>query len=312
LRIDELRRLSRVSNMRSALDLVATWGVIVAALFVADGLGDWWAYAAAAIVVGSRQSALANLAHDAWHGLCFIPRSLNNWAGAWLYASAVGIPYDHDRRRHLRHHRRVGVPDDPDWVNYSTAGRETRARLIRFLAGRLLGTLLVSTVWSVLVRGRARIGAGDEGAAVSARGDWLRVAVCQALLFGCMTLWLGTWAYPLLWLLPLATVAAFCNYVRAFVEHTVVVQSGAVQRGVAEDEDVPVEHRLRDYSPGALEAAWFSPCHFHFHALHHAYPSIPHYRLPAAKASAAAAGRYPYTVAPGYLRSLREHLGRLP
>jgi fatty acid desaturase len=101
-------------------------------------------------------------------------------------------------------------------------------------------------------------------------------------------------------------VASFCNYVRAFVEHSVV------ESGAAADEDVPVERRLRDYSPGLLEAAWFSPCHFQFHALHHAYPSIPHYRLPAARASAAADGRYPFTVAPGYVRALREHLGRLP
>jgi fatty acid desaturase len=299
--IDELRRFSRVSNLRSALDIAATWGVIVAALLLAERVDRWWAYAAAALVVGSRQSALANLAHDAWHGLCFVPRSVNNWAGAWLYAYPVGIPFHHDRTRHLRHHKRVGFRDDPDWVNYSNANRDSRARLIRFLAGRLLGALLVSTVWSVLVRGGARIRAGGEAADTAARGDWLRVTVCHALLFGAATLWLGVWAYPLLWLLPLATVASFCNYVRAFVEHNTEA-----------DEDVPVERRLRDYSPGRLEAAWFSPCHFEFHALHHAYPSIPHYRLPAARASASAAGRYPFTVAPGYLRSLREHLGRLP
>ena len=48
------------------------------------------------------------------------------------------------------------------------------------------------------------------------------------------------------------------------------------------------------------------------HALHHACPSIPHYRLPEAKASAASAGEYPFAVAPGYLRSLVDLLRRLP
>ena len=91
--IDELRRLSRVSNARSALDVAATWGVIVTALAVAAAVGTWWAYVAAALVVGGRQAALANLAHDAWHGLCFMPRPVNNWAGAWLYAYPVGIPF---------------------------------------------------------------------------------------------------------------------------------------------------------------------------------------------------------------------------
>ena len=298
--IDELRRLSRVSNARSTLDLAATWGLIVAALVVAQAVGTWWAYVAAVLVVGSRQAALANLAHDAWHGLCFLPRPVNNWVGAWLYAYPVGIPFHHDRRRHLAHHKRVGFRDDPDWVNYSNTDRETPLRLLVFLAGRLLGTLFVSTIWSVFVRRRPRIAVTDGEAGESSRGEWLRVAVSQALLAGIGTLWLGIWAYPLLWLLPLATVAAFCTVVRAFVEHS------------TEDDMAPVEERLRDYAPGPIEAAWFSPCHFQFHALHHAHPSIPHYRLPAARAAAAASGRYPFMVAPGYLRSLVVHLRRLP
>jgi fatty acid desaturase len=301
LPIDELRRLSRVTNARSALDLVVTWGVIVGALVAAHQMDRWWAYAIAAVVIASRQCALANLAHDAWHGLCFIPRPVNNWVGAWLYAYPVGIPFHHDRRRHFAHHKRVGFHDDPDWINYSNADRENRARLIRFLTGRLLGSLLLSTIWSVFVRGRARIAVADASRDLSDRADWLRVAACQAVLAGAGTWWLGVWAYPLLWLLPLSTLAAFCTVVRAFVEHS------------TEDDDAPVEERLRDYAPGPIEAAWFSPCHFQFHALHHAYPSIPHYRLTAAKAAAtAAAGRYPFAIAPGYLRSLAAHLRRLP
>jgi fatty acid desaturase len=273
----------------------------VGALVAAQSVGRWWAYAAAALVVASRQGALTNLAHEAWHGLCFVPRPINNWVGAWLYAYPVGIPFHHDRRRHLAHHRRVGFRDDPDWVNYSNTDRESRARLIRFLAGRLLGTLLLSTLWSVFVRRRARIAVADESRDIPVRSEWLRIAACQAVLAGAGALWLGAWAYPLLWLLPLSTVAAFCSVVRAFVEHS------------TEDDDAAVEHRLRDYAPSPIEAAWFSPCHFHFHALHHAYPSIPHYRLPAAKAAAtAAAGRYPFVIAPGYLRSLAAHLRRLP
>lgn len=298
--IDELRRLSRVSNARSARDILTTWGVIVAALAAADAVGTWWAYAGAALIVSSRQVALANLAHEAWHGLCFVPRSLNNAAGAWLYAYPVGIPFNYDRRRHLAHHQRVGLRDDPDWVNYSNDGRDTPGRLIAFLAGRLLGTLLVSTIWSIVVRRQPRVVFANGERDAPPRGEWLRLAACQAMLAAAGTLWLGIWAYPLLWLLPLSTVTAFCTVVRAFVEHH------------TEDDAAPAGQRLRDYAPGPLEAAWFSPCHFNYHALHHACPSIPHYRLPEAKASAASAGEYPFAVAPGYLRSLVDLLRRLP
>jgi fatty acid desaturase len=61
-----------------------------------------------------------------------------------------------------------------------------------------------------------------------------------------------------------------------------------------------------------LERVFFSPAHFHFHALHHVHPSIPHYRLGRAKqALIAEIGSYPYPVAPGYVRMLRSHLAAL-
>jgi fatty acid desaturase len=152
----------------------------------------------------------------------------------------------------------------------------------------------------VLSRGKARIEVADHGGDLGGGREWLKVATTQLALAALLTLSLGWWGYPLLWLLPLASVAAFCNNLRAFVEHS-----------AARDSAQPVE-RLRDYLPGPVEAARFSPCHFHFHALHHAYPSIPHYRLPAAKRDLTAiGGSYPYVVAPGYLRALTQHLGQL-
>ncbi len=302
LPIDALRTLSRVSSRRAVVDLVAVWGTIVAASALALRLDTAWAYGVAVLVIGSRQSALANLAHEAWHGLCFQRRQLNNQVGAWLYAYPIGIPFHHDRRRHLAHHGRVGFEDDPDWVNYSNQARETPSRLALFLLGRLLGSLLVSTLWSVLVRRRARIPIADEARGeATLRSEWLAIAACQAALFAAGALLHAWWVYPLLWLLPLGTVAAFCNNLRAFVEHS------------AEHDAVTPEARLRDYAPGPLEAAWFSPCHFHFHALHHAFPSIPHYRLPVAKRRLTDHQQaYPFAEAPGYLSCLAARLLRRP
>jgi fatty acid desaturase len=97
------------------------------------------------------------------------------------------------------------------------------------------------------------------------------------------------------------TVCAFCISVRAFVEH------------VADSPEASPEDRLRDQAVGPLERFVFSPCHFDYHALHHAHASIPHYRLPRAKQELiGACGRYPHAVGPGYLRSLARHLQRLP
>jgi len=302
--IEIVRRHSAVSDVRGALDLALVWGTIVLALAVATSLGTWWAYLAAVVVIGSRQAALVNLAHDAWHGLCFNDRRLNHWVGAWLYSYAVGLPHFHDRRRHLMHHRMVGERRDPDWVNYTNMGRETAGRVVRFLTGRLLGSLLYDNVASAVLNRKPPIAVFIEAPGKDEPDvgtEMKRVIGVQLVLAVAMTLLFGWWTYPVLWVLPMATVAAFCINVRAYVEHA------------APTDEAGPSVRLRDIDAGPLERVFFSPAHFHFHALHHAYPSIPHYSLAAAKRDVIAeTGAYPFTVIPGYLRSLRTQLDALP
>jgi fatty acid desaturase len=293
-----LQRLSRLSSVRGCLDAAIPWAVIGTSAWAACTLGTWYAALAALVIIASRQAALANLSHDAWHRLCFRSRRVNDGVGAWLYAYPVGVPFFHDRRRHFAHHRLVGQLNDPDWVNYTNEGRDTAPRLIRYLLGRLAGTLLFETAWSVLVTRKPRIviegaDAKDDGPA----HEMLRVVICQVVLLVVFTLCFGRWGYFFFWLLPIATLTAFCNNLRALVEH------------VAEDPQAAPEARLRDIDASLLERVFFSPAHFHFHALHHGHPSIPHYRLSAAKSALTElSGDYPYPVAQGYIRTLREHL----
>jgi fatty acid desaturase len=297
----EIQRLSRLSAMQGGFDVLAPWALIFAAAAAAHAGGGWYGHLLAIIVIGSRQAALANLAHDAWHRLCFRSRWLNDAVGAWLYAYPVGVPFHHDRRRHFAHHRLVGQPEDPDWVNYTSEGRETTTRVLGYLLGRLAGSLLVETAWSTLVTRKPRILLSEDARKEDEPAhEMLRVVICQLLLLALFTLFFGWWGYPLYWLLPIATVTAFCNNLRALVEH------------VAEDPSAAPEVRLRDIDATWLERLFFSPSHFHFHALHHANPSIPHYRLGTAKKTLIeATGSYPYGVSPGYLRTLMQHLSAL-
>ncbi|HKU44983.1 MAG TPA: fatty acid desaturase [Polyangiales bacterium] len=290
------RKYSSISNARGSLDLIASWGVIALVCAWLHFQPTAWAFAIAFVVISSRQALLANLAHDAWHTLCFRPRRLNDWIGALCYAYPVGIPFHHDRARHFTHHRRVGHADDPDWVNYSHTARQSRRDLARFFAGRLFGSLLVETALSVLKnRGRPRVALPSHVDSRGPRHEMLRVALVQlalVVLFGWSVAW---WAYGVLWLLPLATLTAFCNSLRAFAEHA--AQSGAE----------PAE-RLRDLDAGLLSRLFLCPAHFNFHALHHEYPSVPHYRLRSFRSDEAA--RLPAPAA-GYVAVLREYVAAL-
>jgi fatty acid desaturase len=299
-----IRELSVPSVPRTALDLVLVWGVIGAMMLTAHWLDRWYVYGLAVVIIGSRQNALATLAHESWHGLLFRSRRLNHAVGRWLYSYPIGILYDHDRTRHLRHHRTVGHDHDPDWVNYATATRETPARVVLYLGSLLLGRMLVSSLVSFATRGRPRIGvqrepAAENGADVAT--ELACVVICQMVIATAMTAGFGRWwSYPLLWLLPLATFAGFFANFRAFVEH------------VTSDDRVAPEARLRDIAAGALTRFFISPSHFNFHALHHAHPSIPHYNLPRGRREyVRELGTYPFEVWPGYLSALTRHLRAL-
>ena len=293
-----------LSDARGALDAGITWGAIVAVVAFAHAAAHPLAYLAAAAVIGGLQHALVNLAHEAWHRLAFRSRGWNDLAGAWLYSYPIGVPFHHDRERHLRHHRLVGQPEDPDWVNYRNEGRLPAARLLAYLAGRLAGSQLVGTAKSILLDRRPpiavapRAGAAEAGPEV--RSELLRIAAVQLVLFLGFALFARWWEYLVLWLGPLATFASLFVSIRAFVEHS------------AASDAVAPQQRLHDFAPGRVEAFFLSPRHFHHHALHHAHPNVPHYRLPAFDRALRAAGHdWPGSREGGYLGLLRRHLARI-
>ena len=292
-----IQNLSIPSSLRAVCDVLLTWGLIVGAIAGACLVDRWYGYALAAVVIGGRQNALATIAHEGWHGLLVASRGVNHFMGAWLYAYPIGILYNNDRDRHLRHHREVGHEYDPDWINYSTRHRDSPTRVMAYLASLLCGRLLFGTAWSFLTRGRPRI----AGASTGVLGEFARALVCQCILFVAMTFTTGRWwTYPLLWMLPLATFAGFFANFRAFVEH------------VTQRDEVAPEDRLRDIRIGIAERFFIAPSHFNYHALHHAHPSIPHYNLPRGKkAYVAQMGAYPFVVWPGYTRALLAHLRKL-
>jgi fatty acid desaturase len=297
---ESVRALSAPSNLHGVLDLVLVWGVIVGAVVTANAVNRWYAYLIAIVLIGSRQNALATLAHEAWHCLTFSSRRVNHWVGAWLYSYTIGIPYYHDRERHLRHHREVGHDYDPDWVNYSNQNRESPWRVLRYFGSLLLGALMFSTLVSLVTRGRPRIAVSSGQSLThtpSMLGELGRGVLCQGLLFAVATIAFHWWTYFLLWLLPLATFAGFFANFRSFVEH------------VATSDDVMPEERLRDIEASPAARFFLAPSHFNYHALHHAHPSIPHYNLPKGKRLyIQQTGAYPFTVWPGYIVALLSHL----
>lgn len=295
-----LKPYLELSNLRAGLDLALHWGALLASFAFAHAVGHPAAYALAIVGIAGLQNAMASLSHEAWHQKTFTYRPANDWVGAWLYSYPIGLPFFHDRRRHLQHHQRVGDPSDPDWPNYSDDARETAPRLLFWLFGKLVGMHLVTSLWTAIVRGKPQIDVGDaeDSAGPSTQREMACVFVAQLVLFAGFAVFSAWWEYVVLWLFPLATGTAFLISTRAFLEH-----------GHTE-ADASAEARLGDFDTNAVGHFFLSPCHFHLHALHHAHPGVPHYRLPELKRQLAEPEGlgYPGVQRPGYLAVLREHL----
>src|SRR5262249_23643126 len=71
-------------------------------------------FAAAAIVIGSRQLGLAVLLHEAAHWRLFPRPKANTRAAEWLCAHPLWAELPAYRRHHHQHHRCTRQPDDPD------------------------------------------------------------------------------------------------------------------------------------------------------------------------------------------------------
>lgn len=293
-----LQAYNSVSNIRGLCDLVLHWGAIILVFSAVYYTESIFLGCLAIPIIAGLQNSLASLAHETFHYKVFTSRRLNSLVGGFLYSYPLGLPFESYRKRHLEHHRNVGYRNDPDWGNYQGRQFESVSAVYRFFIGKLLGAYLFINVYTLLSGKNPPI--LMEGQTESPTRDLAYLAVTQLALLALVSLFFSWWMYFVFWLLPLVTLTAFLIGVRAYLEHN------------DPDEDSGVDVRLFDYRPNWLEHFLISPCHFHLHAIHHAFPAVPHYRLYAMKAELGERGiSYPCQDRPGYVQCFFAQLKKL-
>jgi len=231
----------------------------LAATAHADTIGLLPAIATVALTITLHSS----LQHETIHGHPLASRRLSEA----LVFPALGLvqPYGRFRDTHLAHHRTADLTDplaDPEsnhlvaarWAALSWPCRALLAAnatlLGRFLIGPAMGTVM-------LVVGDLRaIGRGERG--IAAAWGWHALALLPVL---CWLIWAATlpfWAY-----LAAAYLGMSILRVRTFLEHQ--PHDDRAQRSVI----------IEDRGPLA-----FLFLNNNLHAVHHAYPGAPWYRLP--------------------------------
>ena len=255
-----VRRLSHLHPRLGVAHILLEWAAIVVAAWVTETFWHPLLYAVAVVWIGSRQHALAVMAHDGVHGLIVRNRRANDLLAELLLAWPVLMPFRSYRHVHRLHHRHLGTERDPDFARNRPerlgrrGGATEFARIMLGLNAEQRGLL-------------AFFGSGDaaiETETLRAR-PWLRGAYYAVVLgvawtFGGLSL-LGQY-----WLIPLCTWFLFCMRLKGTAEHFAVEGSDALNLS-------------RSIRPGPLARLLIAPKRVYCHIEHHLYPSVPHYRL---------------------------------
>ena len=263
LPIARIRELSQMRPARAVRDTALCWAAIVLAWAAAATWTRPWVVAIAFVVVGTRYYALFIIGHDGMHRRLLPGHDANDLFNDLFCLGPIGAVTHINNRNHLLHHRHLSTDDDPDRHKHCCRNKATRPAYLAFLTGL---ANLVPAFGNVFVHNSE----ARSRRAYTAR-DVAIIVGWQAVLATGLTLAVGWWAYPVLWLLPVYVFTYLADTLRSFLEHS-----------HPEADAKADEHRLITYLSSPLERLLFAPMNMNYHAAHHLWPSIPYYNLPAA------------------------------
>jgi fatty acid desaturase len=276
---DTIRRLSRRSDARGALQLGAHLGLLVATgLLVWASRGHRW-LAAALILHGIVLVFLFCALHESIHRTAFASRALNDVV-AWACGALLILPPNYFRLFHFAHHRYTqDRARDPE---LAVPAPTTRAAYLWRVSGLPFWRERLQTTLRHALTGRV----SELFVPPPRAAEVVREA---RVLWGCYlgiaaaSLYLQRADVLLYWIVPVLLGQPF---LRLFLlaEHT----------GCAFDDDMLANTRTTYSNTAVLLLTWRMP----YHAEHHSLPSVPFHGLARVNALLTAERR---VTAPGYV-----------
>ncbi len=255
----QTRELSARSSLRGTVHLGTHLGLVC--VFAALLWGTWgtlWTpvlWCMTGIVVNYLYAAQ----HELSHGTVFASRRANA-----LWGRVIGLlmlyPRDYDRHHHLRHHRYTGDPNQDAELAFRTP--YTLRSYVLYVSGL---TYWWGRLTSLVACASGTFDAYERPAAV-ARKLTLEARIHLAIYgtIAVVSVATGSWLVLAVWLGPMLTMK-WTHQVQNTVEHT----------GMAMTDDLWASTRTV-----AAPAPWrWLVWNMTFHTAHHAYPSVPFFRL---------------------------------
>ncbi len=263
---EELKVIRKKRDWINVVSIFLNWLQIIAAMVLFFYFPNALTFLLSVVVIGSRQFALAVLAHDGAHNLLFSSEKINDFASQWFCAFPIlsdNRPY---RTYHLAHHRFTESENDPD-ISLSAPFPITKAsfrrKVIRDLTGQT-GFRRYSIALKSIFSSEADNFAGRIKKISDKIGGFF---ISNLVIFSLITIFSHWSIYFLLWWIP------------AFTYYSLIVRI----RNIAEHSVTPGETNLnntRTTKASFLTRYLLVPHHVNFHLEHHLFTNCPWYNLP--------------------------------
>ncbi len=263
---EQLKEIREKKDWINVVSISLNWLQIIAAMALFFYFPNVLTFLLSVIVIGSRQFALAVLAHDGAHNLLFSNEKINDFISQWFCAFPLFSDNRPYRPYHLAHHRFTESENDPDLslsAPFPITKASFRRKVIRDLTGQT-GFRRYSIALKSIFSSEADNFAGRIKKISDKIGGFF---ISNLVIFSLITIFSHWSIYFLLWWIP------------AFTYYSLIVRI----RNIAEHSVTPGDTNLnntRTTKASLLTRYLLVPHHVNFHLEHHLFTNCPWYNLP--------------------------------
>ena len=263
---EQLKIIRKKRDWINVVSISMNWLQILAAMALFFYFPNALTFLLSVIVIGSRQFALAVLAHDGAHNLLFSNEKINDFVSQWLCAFPLFSDNRPYRPYHLAHHRFTESENDPD-LSLSAPFPITKASFRRKVIRDLTGQTGFRR-YSIALKSIFSSEADDfKGKIIKISDKISGFFISNLVIFSLIAIFSHWSIYFLLWWIP------------AFTYYSLIVRI----RNIAEHSVTPGDTNLnntRTTKASLLTRYLLVPHHVNFHLEHHLFTNCPWYNLP--------------------------------
>ena len=263
---EQLKEIREKKDWINVVSISLNWLQIIAAMALFFYFPNVLTFLLSVIVIGSRQFALAVLAHDGAHNLLFSNEKINDFVSQWFCAFPLFSDNRPYRPYHLAHHRFTESENDPD-LSLSAPFPITKASFRRKVIRDLTGQTGFKR-YSIALKSIFSSEADNFAGRIKKISDKISgFFISNLVIFSLIAIFSHWSIYFLLWWIP------------AFTYYSLIVRI----RNIAEHSVTPGDTNLnntRTTKASLLTRYLLVPHHVNFHLEHHLFTNCPWYNLP--------------------------------